>query len=104
MSQYKVDFEAIPWETPMDGLRFKANRQEGRQLRLVEYTQEMPPHWCEKGHIGYVLEGQFEIAFEAEVAVFNPGDGIFIPAGAQHKHKGKVLSDLVRVVFVEDIE
>ena len=104
MSQYRVDFKAIPWETPMGGLRFRAKRQAGKQLRVVEYTKEMEPHWCEKGHIGCVLEGQFEIRFETEVAVYNPGDGIFIPPGPEHKHMGIVLSDLVRVVFVEDVD
>ena len=103
MDQYKVEFESIPWETPMAGLRFKAKRQGGRQLRLVEYTKEMEPHWCEKGHIGYVLDGQFEIKFERGVAIFNAGDGVFIPSGPEHKHMGKVLSDAVRAVFVEDV-
>ena len=103
MSQYKVDFESIPWGSPMDGLRFKARKQEGRQLRLVEYTRDMESHWCEKGHIGYVLEGRFEIRFEDETAVYNPGEGIFIPSGAQHKHMGKVLTDVVRVIFVEEV-
>ena len=102
MSQYKVNFESVPWETPMDGLRFKAYKHGDRQLRLVEYTPDMPPHWCEKGHIGYVLDGRFEIEFEKETVVFDPGDGIFIPPGADHKHKGRVLADVVRVVFVED--
>ena len=103
MSRYKVDYDAISWESPMEGLRFKAHRQEGRQLRLVEYTRDMEPHWCEKGHLGYMLDGRFEIRFEHETAVFNPGDGIFIPSGPEHKHMGRVLSDMVRVIFVEDI-
>ena len=88
----------------MDGLRFKATRQAGKQLRLVEYTRDMQPHWGGKGHVGFVLEGQFEIRFEKEVDVFNPGDGVFIPDGPEHKHMGKVLSDVVRVVFVEEVE
>ena len=103
MSQYKIDFTTIPWETPMSGLRFKALRHEGRQLRLVEYTPDMEPHWCEKGHIGYLLHGQFEIKFDAGVSVYNPGDGIFIPSGKQHRHMGKALTDVVRAVFVEDV-
>ena len=102
MSRYKVDFELLPWETPMDGLRFKVRKQGSRQLRLVEYTRDMEPHWCEKGHIGYVLEGRFGIQFENETVSFNPGDGIFIPSGPDHKHMGEVLTDVVRVIFVED--
>jgi len=102
--QYRVDFDGIPWETPMPGIRFKVNKQGRRQLRLVEYTRDMPPHWCEKGHYGCVLEGQFEIKFTDKIEVFNPGDGVFIPAGAEHKHMGKALTEVVRVIFVEDVE
>ena len=100
--EYKIDFESIPWETPMGGLRAKKKQQCGKQLRLVEYTKEMEPHWCEKGHIGYVLEGTFEIKFDKEVLVFNPGDGIFIPSGREHRHMGTALSDVVKVIFVEE--
>jgi hypothetical protein len=52
MFPYRVDFEAVSWEVPMPGMRFKACRHGDTQLRLVEYTPEMEPHWCEKGHIG----------------------------------------------------
>ena len=87
----------------MDGLRFKARKWQGKQLRLVEYTRDMEPHWCEKGHIGYVLEGRFEIRFANETEIFNPGDGVFIPSGPDHKHMGQALTDVVRAVFVEDV-
>jgi quercetin dioxygenase-like cupin family protein len=102
MGQYKIDFGSIPWESPMQGLRYKASKQNGKQLRLVEYTRDMEPHWCEKGHIGYVLQGRFEIKYETEIHVYNPGDGICIPAGKEHRHMGRVLSETVSVVFVED--
>ena len=103
MIEYKIDFESVPWETPLKGLRARKRIQDSKQLRLVEYTKDMEPHWCEKGHIGYVLDGQFEIRFEREVIVFNQGDGIFIPSGKEHKHMGRVLSDVVKVIFVEDV-
>lgn len=103
MIAYKVDFENIAWESPMKGLRFKAMKIDKKQLRLVEYTQEMEHHWCEKGHIGYVLEGQFEIEFSNESYIYNPGDGVFIMDGPEHKHMGKPLTKIVKVVFVEDV-
>ena len=87
---YKIDFASIPWETPMKGVRHKVIKQGDRQLRLVEYTKDLVPHWCDKGHIGYVLEGQLEITFENERVVYNPGDGVFIPSGKDHKHMGRV--------------
>jgi quercetin dioxygenase-like cupin family protein len=102
MSQYKVDFGATAWEAPIDGMRFKVSKQGEAQLRLVEYTRDLEPHWCEKGHIGYVLEGKLEIQFDNEVVLYGPGDGVFIPNGKEHQHKGRVLTDVVRVIFVED--
>ena len=103
MSSYRVDFTSIPWESPIDGLRQKVCRVGNQQLRLVEYSKNLPAHWCEKGHIGYVLQGQLEIRFEHEVQTYSPGDGVFIPNGPEHRHMGKVLSDTVTVVFVEDV-
>ncbi len=102
MSKYKIDFDALEQQSPMKGLRIKAFTEDGRRLRLVEYTPEMPPHWCEKGHIGLVLEGRFEIRYDSETVVYEPGDGVFIPSGAANRHMGRALSDVVRVIFVED--
>ncbi|MHC4950411.1 MAG: cupin domain-containing protein [Planctomycetota bacterium] len=104
MEPYKIDFESMEWEIPADGVRFKAFEQDGRKLRLVEFAKEfVEPDWCRKGHIGYILEGQMEIDFDGNVIVFGPGDGVFIPAGEAHKHKGRVLTDTVRAILVENI-
>ena len=101
---YKVDFGSMAWETAAAGVRFKAYEQGGRKLRLVEFAKEfVEPDWCTKGHIGYILEGKMEIDFNGESIVFGPGEGVFIPAGPEHKHKGKVLTDVVKVVLVEDV-
>ena len=103
MGQYRIDFESMEWEVPADGVKFKAYQQGGRKLRLVEFSKEfVEPDWCTKGHIGYILEGQMEIDFDGKIIVFGPGDGIFIPAGTEHKHIGRVLTDKVKVVLVED--
>lgn len=100
---YKVDFSGIEWQTPMKGVRHKVMQHGTRKLRLVEYGRDLEPHWCEKGHIGCLLDGRFEITFDSGAVVFDPGDGIFIPAGPQHRHMGRVLSKTVRVIFVEDV-
>ena len=103
MVDYRIDFAAVPWESPIAGLRQKVYRSNERQLRLVEYSKDLPAHWCEKGHIGYVLQGQIEIRFDDQTQTYGPGDGVFIPDGPEHRHMGKVLSDTVTMVFVEDI-
>jgi len=103
MGQYRIDFESMAWERPAVGVRFKAYQQGGKKLRLVEFAKGfVEPDWCTKGHIGYILEGKMEIDFNGEKEAFGPGDGIFIPAGEKHKHKGRVLTDKVKVILVED--
>ena len=35
--------------------------------------------------------------------IFEEGDGICIPEGCNHKHKAKVLSDVVKILFIDDV-
>ncbi|MHC4435389.1 MAG: hypothetical protein ACYTBS_26460 [Planctomycetota bacterium] len=76
MERHRVDFESMPWETPAAGVRCRS----------------------------YERKGRMEVDFDGRVAQFEAGDGLFIPAGQEHKHKGKVLTDVVRMVLVEDIQ
>jgi len=102
MERYRVDFGSIPWEQPAPGVRFKAHEQDGRKLRLAEFTKGfVEPDWCTKGHVGYVLEGEMEVDFRGQTVAFRAGDGLFIPPGSEHGHKARVLSDTVKVVLVE---
>ena len=69
----------------------------------MEYTTAMEPHWCDRGHFGWILEGRFEIEFDGRTEVFETGDGVFIPDGEEHRHRARVLGNVVRALFVEDI-
>ena len=100
--QYKVNFDALPWEEPISGLRCKTFKQVGRQIRLIEYSHDLIPHWCYRGHFGYVLEGKMEITFDTGVEIYESGDGVFLPPGEEHRHMARILTDFVRVIFVED--
>ena len=102
MNPYKIDFSTVEWESPMPGVRHKAVIEGGVKLRLVEYTPEMAPHWCDRGHVGQILEGDFEIEFDGGAQVFRAGDGVLIPSGEQHRHMARVLSAVVRAIFVEE--
>jgi hypothetical protein len=58
MPSFKVDFDALDWQSPLPGARFKIHRGGSRQIRLVEFTSEfVEPHWCEKDHVGMVPSG-----------------------------------------------
>ena len=100
--EYKVQFDKLDWEVPFEGVRHKCMDQSGLRLRLVEYSSSMPQHWCEKGHYGFLLEGRMEIEYTGRTIVYNPGDGMFLPEGADHKHRARVLSDTALVFFVEN--
>ncbi len=100
---YKIDFENIEWESPIAGVRHKFVDLDNQRIRIVEYSKELPPHWCEKGHCGYLIEGRMEIEYNETKIIYNPGDGIFIPDGPEHRHKGKVLSERALVFFIEKV-
>ena len=102
MTGYRVDFESLPWEEPMPGVRHKFVSQGGEKLRLVEYSNSMEPHWCDRGHLGMILEGRFEIRYGTCTETYGPGDGVFIPSGEEHRHMAVSLTDTVRAVFVEN--
>ena len=100
---YRIDFSTVPWESPIPGMRQKVVVHRSKRIRVVEYSKDMAPHWCEKGHWGYILEGSMEIEFDGGTKLYKAGEGVFIPDGPEHRHRGTVRSDVVRVVFVEDI-
>ena len=103
MQPYKVDFDTLEWQSPLPGARFKTYRADEKQIRLVEFTSEfVEPHWCERGHIGLVLEGILEVDFRGQVITYRKGDGLFIPPGAPSGHKARSVTPLVRLVLVEN--
>jgi len=104
MTTYNVDFTAIPWTSPAQGVRYKALQQDGKQLRMVEFSRDfVEPDWCRRGHMGYVVEGELEIDFNGRLITFRAGDGVFIPPGEAHKHKARALTDVARLILVEEV-
>ena len=97
-------FDALEWQSSLPGARFKAYRSGGKQIRLVEFTSEfIEPHWCEKGHIGLILEGSLEVDFRGNVVIYHKAEGIFISPGPDCAHKVRSLTPVVRLVLVEDV-
>lgn len=99
-----IDFDELPWVVPLPGARFKVHREGTKQIRLVEFTDTfVEPHWCEKGHAGYVLEGTLEIDFHGRVVHYPEGSGLFIPGGTASAHKARAVTPVARLILVEDI-
>lgn len=71
----------------------------------MEFTSEfIEPHWCEKGHIGLILEGRLEVDFTGNVVIYHKAEGIFISPGPDSVHKARSLTPVVRLVLVEDVQ
>lgn len=105
MSSFKVDFDSMEWRGGREGVRYKLYTEGARQLRLVEFaTSDGDPHWCDRGHIGFVLAGSLTIEFNGQVLAFSAGDGLFIPAGAASAHRGVTIEPGTRLIMVEDAQ
>ena len=104
MSPFKIKFDAMEWQQVRPDVRQKVYCEGSRQIRLVEFdTSDGSSHWCETGHIGYVLSGALDISFDGQVISFKAGDGLFIPAGAASKHRSVAISAGTQLLMVEDL-
>lgn len=99
-----INFNSIQWQSNLPGARSKVYQQDGKQIRIVEFTNAfVEPDWCEKGHLGYVLEGTLEINFKGRLVVYPKGSGIFIPSGTENAHKARSITKAVRLILVEEL-
>ena len=104
MSPFKIDFDAMEWQQVRPDVRQKIYCEGSRQVRLVEFaTSGGAEHWCETGHIGFVLEGALSIDFNGKVVSFKAGDGLFIPAGEESKHRSVAISSGTQLLMIEDV-
>jgi len=104
MEQHRILFDELEWQDGIRGARFKVFREGDRQLRLLEFTSEfVEPDWCEKGHFGFVVQGELEIDFHGQLVRYPQGSGIFIPFGAASAHKARSITPAVLLFLVEEI-
>lgn len=101
MSENKLVFSTLDWTQVSSHARFKAFERNGKTIRIAEFSSDFIENdWCEKSHIGFVLEGELEIDFDSEQITFKQGDGIFIPPDSPHK--AKHLTEKVVLFLVEE--
>lgn len=104
MSNRRIDFATLDWQSPLPGARFKRFEQAGRVVRLVEFTDQLvEPDWCRKDHIGYVVEGRVTIDFSGTPVTYVAGDALFIRADPADKHMASVaVGEKVVLFLVEE--
>lgn len=99
----RVDFRHIPWTAPAEGIRVKATRRQGHQLRLLEFSPGFSEsEWCRRGHIGYVLAGQLVLQFTRRSETLAEGDAFVIEP--EDLHRARTVQGPVRLFVVETAE
>ena len=103
MSDPRIDLRSAPWREMAPGARHKVVERSGKRVRLVEFTDAFVERdWCAKGHTGFVLEGELELALENGAVRVGAGDAFATRAG-QDKHKARSVGPAAVFVLVEDI-
>jgi quercetin dioxygenase-like cupin family protein len=99
MTDYRIDLSELTWTDVAPGLKRVELATDMGTVQLTVFAPGFTDaDWCEDSHLGYVLEGEAEVAFASGVTVlFKPGDIVRIPAGA--KHKTNVGPDGSRILF-----
>lgn len=104
MSACRIDFSSMEWEQIRPDVRQKVHCEGGRQVRLVEFdSSDGAEHFCETGHIGYVLSGSLDIDFNGKVVSFAAGDGLVIPSGPELRHRAVTITRGTRLLMIEDL-
>ena len=102
MTLCRIDFQSLPWVSIAPGAREKRVTNNDIVLRLVEFS---PPfveeHWCVKEHRGYVVDGEFTVAFRDRNESLKTGDGILIQAGNANAHKA-IVRQTVLLLLMEN--
>lgn len=100
-----IDFPNMPWERwqkPGAEGRVKMMFVGDKRIRILELPAGFrEENWCEKGHVGYVLQGQFTIEFRNHEVACGPGMGFVIPDGDPHRSRG-LPGDPTTVFVVDD--
>ena len=104
MTDYRIPFPDMAWDDGRPGVRQKVHCEGNHQIRIVEFLSgEGFDHWCEQGHIGYVLEGGLEIDIDGNVVTFAAGDGIYLPSGRDSRHRSPSIIPGTRLLMIETV-
>lgn len=105
MAGRQIDFAELAWDGWASGLsaRIKAGVVEGQRVRLIELGPGfVEPQWCEKGHAGYVVSGQYVTDLDGATWMMRAGQGFILPKGTRHRSRNT--GSVPALVFVVDLD
>jgi quercetin dioxygenase-like cupin family protein len=107
MAGHQIDFASLSWDGWTSGAdvpgRVKVAEAEGQRVRLLELGPGfVEPQWCEKGHIGYVISGQYVTELDGATWTMRAGQGFILPTGTRHRSRNA--GSMPAIVFIVDLE
>jgi quercetin dioxygenase-like cupin family protein len=105
MAGSQVDFTKLDWEgwASGTGARVKAATEHGQRVRLFEMAPGfVEPQWCERGHAGYVVRGEYVTELDGQMWTMQTGQGFILPPGTRHRSRNN--GSLPATLFIVDLE
>jgi quercetin dioxygenase-like cupin family protein len=60
------------------------------------------PQWCEQGHAGFVVRGEYVTELEGAAWTMHAGQGFILPPGTRHRSRNA--GSLPATVFLVDLD
>jgi quercetin dioxygenase-like cupin family protein len=105
MAGNQIDFGSLAWDgwNSETLARLKQGGAEGYEVRLFEMGPGfVEPQWCTRGHVGYVVSGQFVTELDGEPLQMHAGQGFVLSPGTRHRSRNT--GSLPAIVFLVDLD
>lgn len=102
---YLIEFEHMDWHHVDAGIRQKEISRDGKRMRLVEFRhRSIENDWCQKGHIGFVIEGSMTINFNGTRKAYTSGNALWIDPGEPNRHRIEMAENESVTLFLIEME
>ena len=86
-----VDLNALPWQSPGPGIRFKAFVRGAHRVRVMELSPGFEEgDWCTRAHAVHVLDGTFTLRLRDGELRLRAGDVAVLDSIPEHAHRASV--------------
>ena len=96
-------FDQAPWEGGGHPLESEKTDASGSLAVLRFEPGFSDPHWCQRSHVLYGIEGVLTLDFEHQQRTLNPGQACRIESGTRHRAANRGTVPVV-LFAVSDLE
>ena len=105
MAGQQIDFASLAWDgwNSETLARVKMAEADGYELRLFELGPGfVEPNWCTRGHLGFVVSGQYITDLDGGTLHMRAGQGFVLPPGTRHRSRNT--GAMPAIVFLADLD